>query len=100
MVELSNSQLKDILVNILETLKTDDVMKNKINKLTGQSIDEDTISSAIDSVNGQEVEEGKTTITVYQNEGKLNKIEIQINDQVKVEFSKESGDDNLEYNVK
>lgn len=32
-----------------------------------------TISSAIDSVNGQEVEEGKTTITVYQNEGKLNK---------------------------
>lgn len=50
-------------------------MKNKINKLTGQSIDEDTISSAIDSVNGQEVEEGKTTITVYQNEGKLNKIE-------------------------
>lgn len=60
MVELSNSQLKDILVNILETLKTDDVMKNKINKLTGQSIDEDTISSAIDSVNGQEVEEGKT----------------------------------------
>ena len=96
MVELSNSQLKDILVNILETLKTDDVMKNKINKLTGQSIDEDTISSAIDSVNGQEVEEG----TVYQNEGKLNKIEIQINDQVKVEFSKESGDDNLEYNVK
>lgn len=61
MVELSNSQLKDILVNILETLKTDDVMKNKINKLTGQSIDEDTISSAIDSVNGQEVEEGKTT---------------------------------------
>ncbi len=88
MVELSNSQLKDILVNILETLKTDDVMKNKINKLTGQSIDEDTISSAIDSVNGQEVEEGKTTITVYQNEGKLNKIEIQINDQVKVEFSK------------
>lgn len=100
MVELSNSQLKDILVNILETLKTDDVMKNKINKLTGQSIDEDTISSAIDSVNGQEVEEGKTTITVYQNEGKLNKIEIQINDQVKVEFSKDSGDDNLEYNVK
>ena len=100
MVELSNSQLKDILVNILETLKTDDVMKNKINKLTGQSIDEDTISSAIDSVNEQEVEEGKTTITVYQNEGKLNKIEIQINDQVKVEFSKDSGDDNLEYNVK
>ena len=50
--------------------------------------------------NEQEVEEGKTTITVYQNEGKLNKIEIQINDQVKVEFSKDSGDDNLEYNVK
>lgn len=98
--ELTNQKLKDILVNILETLKTDDVMKNKLNKITGQDIDEEAIDSIIENINELEIEDGKTIITVYQSEGKFKKLELQINDQVKIEISKNASDDNLEYDIK
>ena len=46
-----------------------------------------------------EITDGNSIITVYQNNKKLNKIEIQFNDQIKLTISKKSDDDTVSYQI-
>ena len=65
----------------------------------GQEIQEQDIESLISYINSVEVADGNAIITVYQNNGQLRKLELQINDEIKIEIEKTTTDDELEYNV-
>lgn len=98
-LKISNQKLKEILISLLETLKTDDQMLTKLSSIIGQEVDESTIDTLIENLNSQETEDGEITITIYQNDGVVKKMSLQIDDQVKIEISKNSTDDTAEYNV-
>ena len=98
-LEISSQKLKEIFVKLLDVLKTDEMMLNKLSGILGQEIQEQDIESLISYINSVEVSDGNAIITVYQNNGKLRKLELQINDEIKIEIEKTTTDDELEYNV-
>lgn len=98
-LEISSQKLKEIFVKLLDVLKTDEMMLNKLSGILGQEIQEQDIESLISYINSVEVADGNAIITVYQNNGQLRKLELQINDEIKIEIEKTTTDDELEYNV-
>ena len=98
-LEISNQNLKELLIKIFETLKDDDLMLNKLSKIFGIDIESEAIQSLIDRINMLEIEDGQTTITVYGSNKILNKIEIKFNDELKVTISKTSSDDEVSYSI-
>ena len=98
-LEISSQKFKEIFVKLLDVLKTDEMMLNKLSGILGQEIQEQDIESLISYINSVEVSDGNAIITVYQNNGKLRKLELQINDEIKIEIEKTTTDDELEYNV-
>ena len=98
-LEISSQKFKEIFVKLLDVLKTDEMMLNKLSGILGQEIQEQDIESLISYINSVEVSDGNAIITVYQNNGQLRKLELQINDEIKIEIEKTTTDDELEYNV-
>ena len=98
-LSLNTQKCKEIVVKLFEVLKTDENMLNKLNTITGQEIEQQNIEQIIESINSSELPDGNITITIFQSNNELRKIEIQINDQFKIEISKTTTDDELVYNV-
>lgn len=98
-LELSNQEFKEIIIKLLETLKDDETFLNKFNKIFDTNIQSSGIENIINNINQTETDEGKIIITVYQNQDKLNKIEIQYNEDIKFSISKTSSDDDVVYNI-
>ena len=98
-LEISSQKFKEIFIKLLDVLKTDEMMLNKLSGILGQEIQEQDIESLISYINSVEVSDGNAIITVYQNNGQLRKLELQINDEIKIEIEKTTTDDELEYNV-
>ena len=98
-LELSNEKFKEILIKLLEVLKQDEMMLDKLKNLTGQEITTNSIEKLINNIRNSETTEGSSIITVYETLNQLSKIEIQYNDQFKITISKSSSDDTVSYNI-
>lgn len=98
-LEISNQTIKEIIIKILNVLKDDEIMLNKLNNILGIQLQQQDIDGLVNSLDSLEVEDGNVIITIHQSNNKLSKIEIQINDQLKIEISKTTTDDELSYNM-
>lgn len=98
-LEISNKEIKDVIVKVLETLQNDDLMLGKLTRIFGTEIYAENIQSVIDTLNETEINEGNTTITVFAKNKKLNKIEIKFNDEIKLSISKKSSEDEISYTI-
>ena len=96
-LKLDNNKFKEILIKILEEIKNDDSILDKFNSILNLNLTSDTFDQIIDTLNQSEMPEGSTTITLYESKEKLNKIEIQFNDEFKVGVSKSSDENEINY---
>ena len=92
-IKISNEKLKDILINILKEVKTDETLIDRLN------LSAEEIESLIENLNNVQFEDGTITITLYGKDGKLNKIVLQINDELKIEIEKNNTSDENNYNI-
>lgn len=92
-LEISNEKLKEILVKILEELKNDELMLDKL------TITSDAIDALNRQINKMQISEGTSIITLYENSNKISKIEFQYNDEYKITISKNSSDDKVSYDI-
>lgn len=99
-LSLSSEELKNILTKILENVKDDEKTIEIINKYsTSQKITSTTVNNWIKNLdNNSGLDNEKFEMTVYQNSGKISKLEIQIN-EMKVSIEKVNDGSNLQYNV-
>lgn len=100
---LSGEEIKDILINLLETFKQDTILTSKINKLaqeTGDYLDttaQEKIQELIDGLNAIDSPEIKELkITIRQKDKILNQILIEY-DTSKIEIVKNEANDSLSY---
>lgn len=98
-LEVSNKKLQEIIVKILEELSKDAETLTKVNSMFGTSFKSSDISQMTSLVNAFQVSSGKSTITLYQKDGKLNKLAIQFNDMVNLSLTKTSTENNVSYNL-
>ncbi len=104
-LNLSEEDLRNILVKILETLKNDQVTLEKLNEyikmqeqlseITTENIDE--IIEELNSI--QEFQDVNLQITVHVENKKLSKVEIAINNYVKVTIEKLENGNSKQYNM-
>ena len=103
-LNLKGQDLKNIIITILETMKTDEMLLRKLNdyiSLQNNSVEfnESTIDEIINNINeNTEFEQNNVEIAVYQNNEKLNQITIQVNEDVKIDINKSAGNDEVYYN--
>lgn len=100
---LSGEEIKNILVKLLETLKSDQVTLDKINEYISTQnlipkIETSDIEEEIEDLNNENFDDEKLQITVYVSNKKLSKIEIFIND-INVTIEKQESGNSKQYNV-
>ena len=107
-VELTNQELKDLLVTLLETLKNDTILMPKmeevlqqfleeINATTGEDVTiQNLIQEYIDALNDAEVGDGTATVTVSQTNKKLSGVTFKI-DEIESKLTKTDNQDMLTY---
>lgn len=105
---LTSSEIKSIYLQLLNTLKSDRTMINKINSIMEEmyaenydetdAITSEDIQSEIDYVTEQEWEDGTLKININQNNRKTNKINITYNDIV-FDITKEETESALTYKI-
>ena len=117
MLTISNQELIDILVQILQTLSTDNLMIDKINSVRTELDETNTepitssdIQNMLDEISNETVEEGNTVeesntaedvnlaISVTVQGGMATKIEINTN-RMLMQISKTQNDTNLSYEI-
>ena len=87
-VQITNQEIKDLMLTLLETLKNDPIMTSKIEEMLKEVLDnmnqnsteevtvQSIIQQMIDDINSSEVQEGTNTITVSQTDRKLSAITL------------------------
>ena len=113
-VSVTNQEIKDLILTILETLKNDSILMPKMEEMfkdvldtMNQASDEEMtvqslIQAMIDDMNDADIEEGTNTITVSQTNRKLSAIALTINDTsttVEFKISKTNDSGNLTYGI-
>ena len=113
-VSVTNQEIKDLILTILETLKNDSILMPKMEEMfkdvldtMNQASDEEMtmqnlIQAIIDDMNDIDMKDGTNTITVSQTNRKLSAIALTINDtSTTVEFtiSKTNDSGNLTYGI-
>ena len=89
-VEITNQEAKELIVQCLETLKTDTIILPKIEEALAETLEianqssteeitvQDVIQECIDELNTAEIQDGASTITVSQANKKLTGITLKI----------------------
>lgn len=102
---LTKQELKNILIQTLQTLSTDTMMTNKINNIIGEVYQDETmnissedIKELIDNLNKTSVDDSNITISVTKKDGSTNKISISSEDTA-LEFTKNQTKSNVSYNL-
>ena len=98
-LEINTQKFKEILDKILDDLKNDEAMLNKISEIAGSTISIDDIEKIKSNLDSANMEDQKVIITLHQSKGEIQKLEIQINDEAKIKISKTSTSDELSYNI-
>ncbi len=99
---LQGQEIKNLIIKCLETAKTDDVIIQKLKQYTSltDNFDERKIDSIISEFeNNTQIEQNNIEITVYQSNDKLNQISIKINEALKIDITKTTGEDEIDYNL-
>ena len=112
-VEITNQELKELVIALLEALKNDTVLLPKIENVFGLYINmantddteevslETMVQEYIDTLNTQEVAEGTSSITVSQINERLTGISVNIaENQFKIEKSNSDGTVNYNFELK
>lgn len=102
-LSLTGEETKNVLIQLLETLKNDQTTLDKINEYiktiqNSAKISVSDIEDMIDSINNEEWAEQNIEITVYSKKGVTNKITISTN-ELKINIQKEDTQANIAYNV-
>ena len=98
---LDGTQLKNIIIKILDVLKNDTNLLDKINQMiqSSEKIDTNTIEKMQENINNNRaIDSGKLEMVVYQKNGIVNKITVQLNEG-KLELEKIKGGNELQYLV-
>ena len=103
-VEITNQEAKELIVQCLETLKTDTIILPKIEEALAETLKmanqnsteeitvQDVIQECIDELNTAEIQDGASTITVSQANKKLTGITLQIEEnEFKITKTNEQG---------
>ncbi len=87
-VQITNQEMKDLMLAFLETLKNDQIMMPKMEEMFQEVLDnmnqisnqevtvQDIVQQLIDDINNSETEDGTNTITVSQTDRKLSAITL------------------------
>lgn len=97
---LTNNEFKDIIIQILETLKKDENTLSKLNEIfdlqqSSSKFNSTNIDSMIDDLNDMQL--GDAEITVYKSNGKVSGIYIKL-ENIQVLLEKNDNNDELTYN--
>lgn len=98
-IEISNQKMLEVATKVLEELQKDEQSIEIVNKALGTNFKNTEISVMASVLKGYKASNGKTSFTVYQKDGKVNKIAIQFNDMVNLTLAKTSTDNNVNYNL-
>lgn len=102
-LQLSGEDIKNILIQLLETLKNDQTTLDKLNEYLKEQKNSAKITSSdidreIKDINSQDLENEKFEITLYVARGKINDIIIETN-EMKLELEKTANNDVAQYNI-
>ena len=98
---LDGTQLKNIIIKILDVLKNDTNLLDKINQMiqSSEKIDTNTIEKMQENINNNRaIDSEKLEMVIYQKNGIVNKITVQLNEG-KLELEKIKGGNELQYLV-
>ena len=101
---LSGDELKDILVQILETLKNDQEMLEKLNEYIKEirnsaNITSNRIEQLIQNIqNSNEVSNENFSAIVYKSRGRTSKVIISLNEG-RIDIQKTASDSNVQYDI-
>lgn len=115
-VQITNQEIKDLMLTFLETLKNDQIMMPKMEEMFKEILDnvnmnqstneevtvQSVIQQVIDNINSSEVEEGTNTITVSQTDRKLSAITMvttNTTSTTELKITKTSNQGNLTYGM-
>ena len=109
-VQMTNQEMKDLMLTVLETLKNDQIMMPKmeetfkeiLDNMNQSSNEEVTVQSVmqqlIDDINSSEIEEGTNTIMVSQTDKKLSAITLTTT-TTELKITKTKAQGNLTYGM-
>lgn len=101
---LSGDELKDLLVQVLETLKNDEATLDKLNSYIKEIRNSANITpSKIDELitriqNSNELSNENFSVIVYKDKGKTSKIVISLN-EAKIDIKKTASNNNVQYDI-
>ena len=103
-LSLSGGELKDILVQLLEALKNDQVTLDKLNGYIKEirnsaNITSNNIDELIQNIqNNNELSNESFNVTVYKNGGRTSKITISLN-EAKIDIQKVANNNSVQYDI-
>lgn len=104
-LDISNVEIRDIVVKMLQTLSNDTMMINKINNIISElyqnnsyTIGAEDIQELIGELNEKQLNEVNVKIIVTQTDGITNKLTVETNG-VKVEFDIQKSNANIVYTI-
>ena len=102
---MTNEELKNLVIALLNELKTDDVTLGKINNIlseqdlyTKNTIEAEDIDSIIESLQEGNTEEGEVQFIVVQKNSKLVSISLNQNDN-NIQLTKNNQEDSVNYSI-
>ena len=113
-VQITNQEVKDLMLTFLEILKNDQIMMPKMEELFKEVLDtmnqnsteevtvQSMIQQMIDDINDSEVDEGTNTITISQTDKKVSAITVTTNSEsanVELKITKTNDSGNLTYGM-
>ena len=106
-LNMSDKKCADILMKILQTVRSDDIILNKISGMIDEQDFKDNIDDAIDELKDTETNDNNTlSIKLYTESKEIKKVEITMIDTEsnktvgKVEILKEENENDLAYTIK
>ncbi len=97
---IKGDDIKNVIAKLLETLKNDQDLLNKVNEILPTDLEAGDIDSLIENVNSASSEDLPTyEITIYSVNKKVTKLAITTNNNYKFEISKKKNEDELKYDI-
>ena len=109
-VEITNQELKDLMVAVLEALKNDQIILPKLEEATKEIIEsmnattteeitvQQIVQEMIDDLNASKIEEGTNRITISQTDKKLSSIAVKT-EEVELKITKTNTNGTLTYGM-
>lgn len=97
-LELTPDDTKNIIKQLLEKLKTDDIILPKINEVVEQEVTEEDFNQLIENIDELEIKEN-IKIQIYVKEKQCNKILVQIGTKTSIVLEKEQNNNSAQYDI-